>query len=89
MLHYNNVSPHLFPTVTKMSVWCPYLRGSPVCLFLNRFSETEGCKIDFIIVEEYPARKQKAVKKRKVQETTEGICIHLYPYLLKEQVVSI
>ena len=48
--------------------------GFTVCLFLKEFLETESYKIDFIITEESPRRKQKARKKRKVQEMmTEGI----------------
>ena len=48
--------------------------GFTVFLFLKEFLETESYKIDFIITEESPGRKQKAGKKRKVQEMmTEGI----------------
>ena len=48
--------------------------GFTVCLFLKEFLEIESYKIDFTITEESPRKKQKAGKKRKVQEMmTEGI----------------
>ena len=56
-----------------MSLWCPYEQGFTECLLLKEFLETESYKIDFVVKEEFPGRKQKARKKRKVQEMTEGI----------------
>ena len=47
--------------------------GFTVCLFLKEFLETEPNKINFIFTEEFPGRKQKAGKMRKVQGMTEGI----------------
>ena len=58
-----------------MSLRCSVLTGITVCLFLKEFLETELYKIDFIITEESHGSKQKAGKKWKVQEITEGIHI--------------
>ena len=49
------------------------LTGLHCMSFFKEFFETESYKIDFIISEESPGGKQKAGKKRKVQEMTEGI----------------
>ena len=58
--------------------------GFTVCLFLKEFLETESYKIDFIITEESPRRKQKAGKKRKVQEMmTEGILKVIYIHIIQ------
>ena len=58
--------------------------GFTVCLFLKEFLETESYKIDFIITEESPRRKQKAGKERKVQEMmTEGILKVIYIHIIQ------
>ena len=69
----NQVSTRLVSipdTRTIQTLWHVHLLS---CLFPNQFLVTESYKIDFVVIEESSGRKQKARKKRKVQEMTEGI----------------